>query len=606
MVESIRFRHLGGSELHAEGSEQEFSQARIRIGRGADCDLQFDPHADRSVSTVHAEIVALEGEVWAIDRESRNGLFVNDERIDAERCLQPGDVLRLGSDGPRFAVDFANPGQIATTPDAMPETVYVAGNQEQGPPDDAPDGVDGPHTRDLKKQLAGKKSIGVNTLLGVVNQTVQRERRRTRLVVVPIALTLVAVVAAILFWPDDAPREWRDVVAEPTKSIYVCAMLSGGNARPFGSAWSLGDGLLATNSHVAEEFLKKTASDQFVVRSCTTPPKDLRIDKVTLHPAYAKWSELTAKYDPFIPGQGFQRMLPPAFDVALLHVKAEDIADLAPAVPIADRDELLDLAPGDPVALLGYPMEAQAGRGVNMTAPYPQLRAGTISRTTDWFLGADVPAKRQLVGLSLSSAGGASGSPVFNKNGRVVAVNSAGDYLMLSPERRIGSGGAYGQRVDVLLDLIAGEVTGPDSKRLAELEADFLRRFRQGLADPDPFARWLASQSIQKGERLGSPEKFPFEIRIAGAKGAVPLNDHKPKKNGDYVRVVFPVRLPVPPKVSSKRLIGYVPDPAMRYFLLDRWTRTAGNPLQMKVEVAADADVSEPLPYMLYWFPVEK
>jgi class 3 adenylate cyclase len=65
------------------------------IGRSEDVDLSL--MWDASVSTVHAEAVWL-GTHWTIVDEgmSRNGTFVNNERVRARRRLRNGDLIRVG------------------------------------------------------------------------------------------------------------------------------------------------------------------------------------------------------------------------------------------------------------------------------------------------------------------------------------------------------------------------------------------------------------------------------------------------------------------------------------------------------------------------------
>jgi class 3 adenylate cyclase len=67
----------------------------LTIGRGDEVDvcLAWDP----SVSLVHAEAVRM-GAHWLIgdDGVSRNGTFVNGERLNGRRRLRHGDVIRIG------------------------------------------------------------------------------------------------------------------------------------------------------------------------------------------------------------------------------------------------------------------------------------------------------------------------------------------------------------------------------------------------------------------------------------------------------------------------------------------------------------------------------
>ena len=85
----------------------------LTIGRGDEVDLclAWDP----SVSLVHAEAVRM-GPRWLIgdDGVSRNGTFVNGERLKGRRRLRDGDVIRVG----RTALVFNDAGegrQAATT-----------------------------------------------------------------------------------------------------------------------------------------------------------------------------------------------------------------------------------------------------------------------------------------------------------------------------------------------------------------------------------------------------------------------------------------------------------------------------------------------------------
>ena len=68
---------------------------RVTIGRspGNDVPLTWDSE----VSRLHAELERL-GDEWIVTDEglSRNGSFVNGERIEARRRLRDGDVIRIG------------------------------------------------------------------------------------------------------------------------------------------------------------------------------------------------------------------------------------------------------------------------------------------------------------------------------------------------------------------------------------------------------------------------------------------------------------------------------------------------------------------------------
>src|SRR4029077_17889484 len=64
-----------------------------RIGRGLDCDVIL---ADPLASRVHAILVYEDGGWWVRDSGSRNGTYVNNQKIDEAR-LADGSVLKVGS-----------------------------------------------------------------------------------------------------------------------------------------------------------------------------------------------------------------------------------------------------------------------------------------------------------------------------------------------------------------------------------------------------------------------------------------------------------------------------------------------------------------------------
>jgi predicted component of type VI protein secretion system len=77
---------------------------RLTIGRGEGSDLQL--HWDPDMSRTHAELERVGG-CWTIcdDGLSRNGTFVNGERVGRRQRLRDGDVLALG----RTVIVFRDP-----------------------------------------------------------------------------------------------------------------------------------------------------------------------------------------------------------------------------------------------------------------------------------------------------------------------------------------------------------------------------------------------------------------------------------------------------------------------------------------------------------------
>lgn len=90
--------------------------AELWVGRGGSADVQLG--WDEEVSALHAQIEVVRDECTLVDDGlSRNGSFVNEERVHGRRHLRDGDALRFG----RTTVVYRRPGEDA------PEATAIAG-----------------------------------------------------------------------------------------------------------------------------------------------------------------------------------------------------------------------------------------------------------------------------------------------------------------------------------------------------------------------------------------------------------------------------------------------------------------------------------------------
>jgi pSer/pThr/pTyr-binding forkhead associated (FHA) protein/S1-C subfamily serine protease len=88
------------------GRRYEAAGVRIRIGRGHECEVQVVAGADTTVSRVHAELsVDPSGSLVVRDAGSRNGTFVNGERVTTPLPVRLGDRIMLGPGGPVLVVE---------------------------------------------------------------------------------------------------------------------------------------------------------------------------------------------------------------------------------------------------------------------------------------------------------------------------------------------------------------------------------------------------------------------------------------------------------------------------------------------------------------------
>lgn len=90
--------------------------AELWVGRADSADVRLE--WDEEVSALHAQIEVVRGECTLVDDGlSRNGSFVNEERVHGRRHLRDGDSLRFG----RTSVVYRRPG------DDAPEATAIAG-----------------------------------------------------------------------------------------------------------------------------------------------------------------------------------------------------------------------------------------------------------------------------------------------------------------------------------------------------------------------------------------------------------------------------------------------------------------------------------------------
>ena len=85
-----KFTILNGNRA---GEKLGLGGSGIRIGRESTiCEIVLE---NPKVSRLHAEVVSIDGKVMLIDRNSSNGTYVNDQKID-RRFLQDGDIIYFG------------------------------------------------------------------------------------------------------------------------------------------------------------------------------------------------------------------------------------------------------------------------------------------------------------------------------------------------------------------------------------------------------------------------------------------------------------------------------------------------------------------------------
>lgn len=331
-----------------------------------------------------------------------------------------------------------------------------------------------------------------------------------------------------------------------SSSVYLVLLKSENGESPMGTAWVAADNALATNSHVAQIFkdIPEGSDFQFVVRSTVAPYKEHVINRVAMHPAYnafgKAWQEAAPKQ---IAANGVVESVDfiPGYDVALLYPESSE--GLAKPMLLADQTTLTNLTSGLEVAYIGFPMEGVMKQV--FTQPTPTIQVANITSITDFFRGQAPFSAAQMIQHSLPAIGGASGSPIINNKGEVIALLNAGNVAGVNEKgERIPNAVAinYGQRVDLLAPLLAHGDDFPIDELVAKWQAGFER-----YSDQQEVAEVIVkgiSKEILKGwqQYLGtdkSSEVFNQEVTINKNNriGNVPatLVEFTAPKTGNYL-----------------------------------------------------------------------
>lgn len=110
----------------ATGKRFEARGTRIRLGRGKECEVRPVEGGEGVVSRVHAELtVGPSGGLSLRDVGSKNGTFLNGDRIEAPMPVRLGDRITLGPGGPVLVVEGIGTGPLkaAVRPPAAPEAM---------------------------------------------------------------------------------------------------------------------------------------------------------------------------------------------------------------------------------------------------------------------------------------------------------------------------------------------------------------------------------------------------------------------------------------------------------------------------------------------------
>ncbi len=412
-----QFTFLSGARA---GQIEAFRKGYIGLGRHPLSDVRFDAERDLDVSSRHAAIVRRADGFVLQDLGSRNGTFVNGRQISAETELHSGDVIGFGAGGPALEFQIIDvEGDAPVTGVAQPrELVRAAPRHSTGMRIAAEVARQTAQLRRTTKILIVVLLIAATGFTWVQWDGRRRAREadtlyRTELQGVRDALRgsleetgrlrreleaatgNAASVSQLRAQLDSAERRQRAIatvdfraISHKNQDAVAIVLVEFSNGERFsGTAFSVDSlGTMVTNKHV------------LIGDDGTKSPRRIG---VIFSGSTQFW-------------RGQMLGVAPDADIGVFRVL---IKGVTPQVVALARDRG-GLERGDPVAILGYPlgfdlpMDAQGGQPI----ADPTLTVGAVSK-----------ALSSVVQVDAYGAPGSSGSPIFDREGRVIAVLYGGE-----------------------------------------------------------------------------------------------------------------------------------------------------------------------------------
>lgn len=225
-VERIILRHLTGSKAGQVETFELKQFPELSIGRTPSSTIRYDADRDDLVSGKHATLTVdpADSTVFTLtDLGSRNGTFVNKQRVTSPVRIKPCDVIQFGAGGPEFEFD-CDPrpeGLIKSTRYAASASGSLVSNAQVIPPTRTGalsgklQSASGPlsASADAAPQAASSGAQPASPGRATVERLIAKstgDARRALLGGGAVLVVIMALVTGLLIWK----KPWRSDVAE--------------------------------------------------------------------------------------------------------------------------------------------------------------------------------------------------------------------------------------------------------------------------------------------------------------------------------------------------------------------------------------------------------
>jgi S1-C subfamily serine protease len=424
------------------GQVETISKAYIGVGRHPLSDIRFDAERDLDASSRHAAIMQRGSDYVLQDQQSKNGTFVNGQQIWGDVVLSDGDVIKCGAEGPAFEFHILERDAAAPSP-----AEQAAGRGSSG------------RMSVPAQRASARSSTAVRVALEVAKQT--KSLRNTTKILFALLLLVAAGFGGLQWWSGhQRDLEIAALIARADslqkEELHFQTQVKGlqdaytqavgesrrlqqdlADARQNGNATTLARLRTQLDAAVDRQHNLSFAAN-VDYRAISNANQDAVALVVVEYGDSTRFSGTAFAIDSqgtlvtnrhvllgdddnqrpnriAVKFSGSKQWFPgkylgaaPDADLALIKI---DVRGGTPRIAGIVRDH--DLQRGDPVAILGFPLGLDLpmeGTGLNIVAA-PTLSVGTTSKV--------IPSLVQIDGYG---APGSSGSPIFNRDGKLVGV----------------------------------------------------------------------------------------------------------------------------------------------------------------------------------------
>jgi S1-C subfamily serine protease len=235
---------------------------------------------------------------------------------------------------------------------------------------------------------------------------------RFRLIALPVLTALMLSNCSNIVAPEEK-AEFSSMIPDLKKQCYLIGIKIDEKMYGIGSGFAISNKRIMTNAHVVKglvEIAEKYGTEGYSFVAVRDGGRvgheySFELDSFAIHPEYNTQNNYT-------------------YDFGIITIKYGTLTDIC---EFEQEENLYAIREGDEIYTIGFPGETGDQNTIQPIATY---KNGSVSalRPFDQNLTASNQYTNVVIQHNLNTTGGTSGSPIFNRNGKVIAINCSAEF----------------------------------------------------------------------------------------------------------------------------------------------------------------------------------